>query len=85
MIALPKPKNASPLGHSADIDLRLHVDGQVIALAQTGRDEIKLAGEMDVPPGPAEVEIITDGVSYRSQVTIVGPQQQDRRWLIINR
>jgi hypothetical protein len=72
MIALPKPKNVSPLGHSADVDLKLHLGDRVVALAQTSRSEIILAEDADVPVGPARVESIVDGESYCCDVTITG-------------
>ncbi len=82
MITLPKPKNVSSLGHSADVSLWLHIGDRRIELAQTGRTELKLAEDIVVAPGPARVEIITDGVSYCSDVIVTG-RKPGSLWLEI--
>jgi hypothetical protein len=74
MIALPKRRTISPLGHSADISLWLHVGDQKISLAQTGPTGVVLEARASVPNGPARVEIVNDGFSYFSDVTITGCQ-----------
>ncbi len=71
-MAVPKRYAISPLGHSADVSLLLHKDGRRIRLRQTCSTEIKLREDVDVSPGPARVEIVTDGVSHFSDVVIVG-------------
>jgi len=84
MITLPKRHTVSPLGHSADISLLLHVAGQTIPLAQTGRDSLMLDGEANVPTGPARVEVVNDGVSFFSDVTITG-RKAGSMWIDITR
>ena len=44
---------------------------------------MKLAENVSVPLGPARVEIVTDGVSYFSNVIICGREERDPRWLKI--
>jgi hypothetical protein len=79
MFTLEKRQTISPLGHSADVSLWLHVGGQKLSLAQTSRAFIKLNSDADVPPGPARIELIIDGESHFSNVTITGTQA-DGRW-----
>jgi len=82
MTTLLKRRVSSPLGHSADISLWLHVADQKISLAQTGSSEIKLNRDVQVPLGPARVEIINDGVSHLSDITITG-RKPGSLWLDI--
>jgi hypothetical protein len=80
MITLPKRHTSSPLGHSADVSLWLHVADQKISLAQTSNTAVKLDQDIEVSPGPARVEIINDGVSHISVVTITG-RKPNSLWL----
>ena len=82
MITLPKRHTSSPLGHSADVALWLHLADQTISLAQTSRTTLKLSQDIEIPKGPARVEIITDGVSHFSDVTITG-REPNSLWLTI--
>ena len=82
MVTLPKRHTCSPLGHSADVSLWLHLADQTIPLAQTSRDSIKLGQEVSVPLGRARVEVVTDGVSHVSDVTITG-RKPGSLWLDI--
>ncbi len=72
MITLPKRHTVSPLGHSADIALWLHVGDRTISLAQTAPTTVMLDGDCDVPIGPAKVEVINDGVSFFRNVRVTG-------------
>jgi hypothetical protein len=82
MITLPKRHTSSPLGHSADVSLWLHVAGQKLSLAQTSSTAIKLVQDKEILPGPAKIEIINDGVSHWSDVTIAG-REPNSHWLNI--
>jgi hypothetical protein len=82
MFTLQKRHTSSPLGHSADVSLHLHVADQTIPLCQTSNTAVKLRQDVHVSPGPARVEIITDGVSHFSDVTITG-REPDSLWLNI--
>jgi hypothetical protein len=82
MFTLPKRAVSSPLGHSAEVDLILHLKDQKVPLAQTGRTSVRLAHDVDIPAGPARVEIITDGISHFSDVTVTG-RKPNSLWLNI--
>ncbi len=83
MLLLPKSKSASPLGHSADVDLLLHTTGRTFSLSHTCSTALRLIDDIEVPCGPARVEIITDGVSNYSDVIVLGPEDRGGRWLKI--
>jgi hypothetical protein len=82
MLVLPKQKTGSPLGHSADVILLLHCDGRTLSLSHTSNNSLRLAEHATVPLGPARVEIITDGVSFYSEVIITG-RRPESLWLEI--
>jgi len=83
MVTPPKRRHtSSPLGHSADVILRLHIADQTIPLRQTSSTSIQLGRDIDVPIGPARVEVIIDGASHFSDVTICG-RQPNSLWLNI--
>jgi hypothetical protein len=84
MFIPPKRYTNSPLGHSADIALWLHVSSQRFSLAQTGPSSVMLDGDAIVPVGPARVEVVVDGRSHFSDVTIIG-RKTGSQWVDISR
>jgi hypothetical protein len=82
MFTLPKQKTASPLGHSADVSLFLHTQDGIRSLSHTSGMAIRLSDDVFVAPGPARVEIITDGVSHFSDVIVSG-RRPNTLWLEI--
>jgi hypothetical protein len=84
MIAFPKRYTASPLGHSADVELWLHIESQKISLTHTCGTCVRLERDAPLPPGPAKLEIVVDGRSHLSDVTVTG-RQADRLWVDIVR
>ena len=83
MPVLPRSKAIGSLGHSADVNLLLHSNGRTFSLSHTCSTALRLADDVAVPIGPARVEIITDGISHYSDITILGPENGDSRWLKI--
>lgn len=70
MSVLPAKTSCAPLGHSADVALALHVAGGMVPLAQTGNAALKLKHDTHISLGLAKVEIVVDGVSHFTDVTI---------------
>ncbi|MGB7159211.1 MAG: hypothetical protein WBD40_14175 [Tepidisphaeraceae bacterium] len=80
MSLLPAKTTCSPLGHSADVTLLLHVASGTIPLAQTSDAALKLKHDTHITFGPAKVEIVVDGVSHFTDVTITA-RRPNSLWL----
>ncbi len=48
----------NPTGHSAEVELYLHIDGQRLPLTHTADTFVILAEPRELSPGPAVVEVI---------------------------
>lgn len=71
---------ANPEGHSATVDLQLHIDGQVFPLAQVAPEYCVLTKPTTLPPGRAEIVVIIDGHVQRSSVELAAtPSATERR------
>ncbi len=70
-------------GHSATVDLQLHVEGQVLPLSQVGLDYCILVEPATLPAGPAEIVIIVDGNVQRTSVELSAPLPDNERRLKI--
>ncbi len=53
--------NLKSHGHSADIRIELRLNGQVLPIAQLGRDFIVLRNAVNHPPAEAEIALSIDG------------------------
>ena len=69
-------------GHSSTVQMYLHLGSVSFALAQASTDAVRLKADATIPLGPAEVEIIVDGVSHRSQVQVLSSESRDN-WIDI--
>lgn len=65
-------------GYSADVRLRLRVNGSVFNLAQVGHDRVIFDEAQVLPEGRAEVIVIVDGYEMRREVLIENRQQARR-------
>jgi hypothetical protein len=69
--------------HSATVEMWLHIGGQSLPVAQAGDRLVKLRDSATPPNGRATLEIIVDGESRRSAVTVVA--NGDSRWVHVSR
>jgi hypothetical protein len=53
--------STSQTGHSADVQMKLRVNGFTLGIAQLGQDFLVLEQPIDLPPSPAEVFLSIDG------------------------
>ena len=74
--------SASPTGHSADVDIRLHSNGQTYDVLQSGDDAIKVDRSTQIPAGDAVLEVIVDGRSHRRNVRVIS-KSTTTGWLAI--
>ncbi len=58
-------------GHSAKVDLQLHVDGLVLSLAQVGPELCVLTNPAALPTGIAEIVVTIDGQVQRRTVELL--------------
>jgi len=58
-------------GHSATVDLQLHVGGRVLPLSQVGPDHCILAVPTDIAAGCAEIVVVIDGRVQRRAVELL--------------
>jgi hypothetical protein len=79
----PQTQPSSPNGHSATVQMRLHINGQSLPVVQAGDNALKLRDNIRLPEGPASLEIIVDGQSRQSAVTVLS--SGDTRWIQISR
>jgi hypothetical protein len=68
-------------GHSADVDLALHVDGERLALSHVANDFVRLATPRPGLAGPAKVEIVVDGVVTLDDCDLLGYDDRDPQGL----
>jgi len=57
-------------GHSADVRMKLYVNGHVFAIGQLGPDFLILDDTADQPPGEAEILLSIDGRERRWKVRL---------------
>ena len=57
-------------GYSSNVRLFLLTNGQSHKLAQIGPDFVRLRQPAEIPPGPAEILMIVNGVEHRWSVTL---------------
>ena len=65
--------NATPTrtSHSAQVEMRMFVNGSVVPVAQLGPDFVILAQPAEAhPPADAEIEITVDGATDRFAVNL---------------
>ena len=82
MSVSPPIRSASPAGHSADVDIRLHSHGKTYDVLQSGDDAIKVDHSTHVPTGDAVLEVIVDGRSHRRNVRVIS-ESTTTGWLAI--
>ena len=70
MIATTRRNVATPLGHSAEVQLYLHTNNQTIRLAQVGSDALKPFDGGVIPTGLSKLEVVVDGTSYTRMVLV---------------
>ena len=62
--------NREPARHSAEVRMRLHLDGMELPIGEMGRDFLVLKTPMDHPPAVAEISICIDGQENRWRVRL---------------
>ena len=72
----------TPTGHSATIDMWLHVGPRRIPLLQACDTAVKIGTSEPISPGDAVVEIIVDGRSHRHEVRVL-PERPRANWIAI--
>jgi hypothetical protein len=77
------PRIGTTVGHSAQVELFLHVGTHAIPLADIGSRDARLSARQVLPAGPAIVEIITDGRSFRKQVQLAGSETPTDRAVFV--
>jgi hypothetical protein len=73
------PDEITPVGYSAQVELFLHVDGVAHCATHVCEDYVILETAAELKPGPAAVEVIVDGKSFRSGAHITGAAVDHRR------
>jgi len=56
--------------HSAQVEMRLIINGSSISIAQMGPDFLLIEGRHDHPPGPATIVLQVDDTERRWQVNL---------------
>lgn len=70
--------NGSTSGHSADVQMRLFLNGHVLKIAQLGPDFLILRGPIAHEPADAEISLSIDGAEDRWPVRLVEGIRADR-------
>jgi len=65
-------------GHSANVRMELHINGDVMSIGQLGPDFIMLDDPADHAPGTAEIAMWVDGQASRWPVYLVDGIAADR-------
>jgi hypothetical protein len=65
-----KPATPQTSGHSADVRIRLSVNGHILSIGQLGPDFIILRDPIDHPPAEAEIAMSIDGREKRWRVRL---------------
>jgi hypothetical protein len=63
--------NQNRSGHSADVQMRLSVDGHTLSIGHLGPDYVILDASIDHPPSDAEVFLSVDGKESRWKVRLI--------------
>lgn len=63
--------SSSTGGHSATVDMLLHIDGRSLSVSQAGPVSFKLSDAEVLRPGPAALEVIVDGHSDTVPIMIL--------------
>jgi hypothetical protein len=75
--------NLKAIGHSAVVNMVLHVNGHVLPIAQMGPNFLLLNQPIDHPPVDAEITLSIDGAETRWPVRLAhGMSAKERRTLI---
>jgi hypothetical protein len=80
---MSKPSLDLAAGHSAEIQMWLHIDGRKLEVLQSGEGAIKLNRATVVPAGTAILEIVVDGRPHRREIRIVSTAT-NTGWLAIS-
>lgn len=75
----------TPRSYSADVRLRLEIEGRVLSLAQTGPEHIIVREPIDLPPCHADVVVSVDGREHRRHVRLSEGMSKDSRFVKIER
>ncbi len=74
-----KTSYSKTVGHSADVQMHLTVNGRVLSIGQLAPGFIMLDDPIDLPPSDAEIFMSIDGRERRWSVRLVdGIQNTDR-------
>jgi hypothetical protein len=72
-------------GHSAQVTMRLFVNGSVLPVAQMGPDFLILDASIDHPPTDAMLALSVDGRERRWPVRLPGGLAKDSRTVVLAR
>jgi len=72
-----------PTGHSADVEMLLHLNGTTWPVLQSGPTAIKLKDTRGLALGDAVLEIIIDGRVHRHEIRIVSASP-DTPWVTVS-
>ena len=71
------PTNGSSYGHSADVRMRLYVNGDVMKISHLGAEFIILRTAIEHEPTDAEISLSVDGNERRWAVRLVNGIRKD--------
>jgi hypothetical protein len=70
-------------GHSATVEMWLHINGMSLPVVQSGYESLKLRDDVKVPVGPGSLEVVVDGKARQSEIIILSGNNS--RWIPISR
>jgi hypothetical protein len=74
-----------PNGHSADVRIQLHINGQALPVAQLGPGFLILRTPCDSPPSDGEITMSIDGREDRWRVRLAEGIKAEQRKTAITR
>jgi hypothetical protein len=81
MDALQSPLTVNG-SHSAAVQMWLHIGNQSLPVVQAGDRALKLRDHVMLPTGPASLEVVVDGQSRHSAITVLS--NDNSRWIKIS-
>ena len=64
-------ENRNGSGHSADVQMRLSVNGHTLSIGHLGPDYVVVDAPIDHPPSDAEISLSVDGKESRWKVRLI--------------